>query len=295
MVEASVDGGAAPTMTLRGSGGWTGALRRIATAVVFVPLFVWMVARAPGWLFAALVTATAAVALWELARLFEHAGQRTYARLGLVLGVLLTASFEVAGGTRLVVPALPVLVLCFAVAVLLSAPVWRAEAPSTESVALTLLGVLYVGWFLGHALLLHRLRDGDALVLVLVGVTWIGETAAYAVGSTIGRRQLAPTISPRKTVEGALAQLAASVVAALVLGPAWLMPDWTLWRGLGAGLLLGVVGQLGDLAESAIKRSVGVKDAGGLLPGHGGVLDRIDGLLFNVPALYYYVRLGGVS
>jgi len=158
--------------------------------------------------------------------------------------------------------------------------------------ALTLLGLLYVSWFLGHALLLRHLADGAGLVLVLVSVTWVGETAAYAVGSWLGRHKLVPAISPGKTVEGALAQLVASIVAAVVFGPGWLLPSWTMGFAAGAGAILGVVGQLGDLAESAIKRSVGVKDAGGLIPGHGGVLDRIDGLLFNVPALYYYVRLG---
>jgi phosphatidate cytidylyltransferase len=172
--------------------------------------------------------------------------------------------------------------------------VWAGGPLATEPVALTLLAILYVGWFLGHASLLHGLPDGDALVLVLVGVTWVGETMAYLVGSTLGRHRLSPAISPKKTVEGAIAQLVCSVAAAVLLA-AWLLPDWTTARAGLAGALLGVTGQVGDLAESAIKRSVGVKDAGGLIPGHGGVLDRIDGLLFNVPALYYYVRLGGAA
>jgi phosphatidate cytidylyltransferase len=151
---------------------------------------------------------------------------------------------------------------------------------------------VYVGWFLGHALALYRRPDGGGLVLFLVAVTWIGESAAYVVGSVLGRHKLAPLVSPNKTLEGALAQLAASVAAAAVFGE-WLLPDWSLARALPAGVILGVVGQLGDLAESAIKRSAGVKDASGLIPGHGGVLDRVDGLLFNSPALYYYVVLGG--
>jgi phosphatidate cytidylyltransferase len=180
------------------------------------------------------------------------------------------------------------------VVALLSAPVWTGGPLATEPIALTLLAVLYIGWFLGHALLLHRLGNGDALVLVLVGVTWVGETMAYLVGSTLGRHRLAPAISPKKTIEGAVAQLICSVAAAVLLG-AWLLPSWTPARAGLAGALLGVTGQLGDLAESAIKRSVGVKDTGGLIPGHGGVLDRIDGLLFNVPALYYYVRLGAAA
>ena len=268
------------------------ALRRVATAVVGVPLFVALLIWAPGWLFPALVSAVAVVALWEFYRLFEHAGQPCHGRLGLGLGLGLLVSFETAGASASIVPTLPTLVLSLAVAIIVIAPVATGGKPATEGVALTLLGVLYVSWFLGHVLLLRHLADGNALVLVLVGVTWIGETAAYAVGSLVGRHKLVPAISPGKTVEGAAAQLVVSIAAAMALGPGWLLPGWSAGFAAGAGAILGVVGQLGDLAESAIKRSVGVKDAGGLIPGHGGVLDRIDGLLFNVPALYYYVRLG---
>src|SRR5581483_6878341 len=125
-----------------------------------------------------------------------------------------------------------------------------------------------------------------------VGVTWAGETAAYAVGSSVGRHRLAPVISPRKTVEGAAAQLAASIVTAVLLA-GWLLPAWPAWTAALAGALLGVVGQVGDLAESVMKRSVGRKDTGGIIPGHGGMLDRIDGLLFNVAAFYYFVRCTG--
>ena len=268
------------------------ALRRVATAAVFIPIFVWMVTRGPVWMFSALVSATAAVALWEFYRLFTHAGQPCNGRLGILLGLALVVSFEMAGGNASMVPALPALVLSVAVTIIITAPVVSGGKPATEGVALTVLGVLYVSWFLGHALLLRRLGDGAALILLLVGVTWVGETAAYVVGSLVGRHKLVPAISPRKSVEGAVAQLAASIVASVLLGPGWLLPSWSAGFAVGAGALLGVVGQLGDLAESAIKRSVGVKDASGLIPGHGGVLDRIDGLLFNAPALYYYVRLG---
>jgi phosphatidate cytidylyltransferase len=274
-------------MTL--GGGATGLLKRVATAVIAIPVFVWMVMRAPEWVFVLFVIGVGAAATWELARMFEQAGVPTYTRLGVGAGIAVTASFAVPADA--VGPALPMLVLSLAVAALLSAPVWSPARPATEPGALTLLGLVYVSWFLGHALLLHRLPDGADLILFLVGVTWIGESAAYLVGSALGRHKLAPMISPNKTVEGAVAQLLASGLAALVLG-AWLL-NWQAPRLLVAGALLGLVGQIGDLAESVMKRSVGVKDTGGLIPGHGGVLDRVDGLLFNAPALYYYAALGG--
>lgn len=276
-------------MTVGGFGLSAGALKRVATSVVVIPLFVWMVTRARGWVFVLFVVALGAAALWELVRMFEGAGQPVYRRLGVALGMIVTASFALPAGTIL-----PALVLGVAVAALLSAPVWSGGPSAMEGIALTLVGLMYVSWFLGHALWLHRRPDGDDLVLFLVAVTWVGESAAYVVGSTVGRHPLAPSISPRKTIEGAAAQLAASAVAAVAFA-AWLLPEWTGSRAVVAGGLLGVVGQVGDLAESVMKRSAGVKDTGGLIPGHGGVLDRIDGLLFNAPALYYYVTLRGAS
>jgi phosphatidate cytidylyltransferase len=265
-------------------------LKRVVTAAVSIPLFVWLVTRGPRWAFALLVVAVSGMALWELTRMFEGSGQPVYRRLGMVTGMALTASFAVPGDGG--VPGLSVLVLGAAVAAILSAPVWTGERPATEPAAFTVMSVLYVGWFLGHGLLLQSLPEGADLVLFLVGVTWVGESAAYLVGSAVGRRLLAPVVSPRKTVEGAAAQVVASVAAAALLG-AWLLPEWEVARTAAAGAVLGVVGQVGDLAESVMKRSAGVKDTGGLIPGHGGVLDRIDGLLFNAPALYYYVTLGG--
>jgi phosphatidate cytidylyltransferase len=274
----------------------SGALRRVATAVVSVPIFAWIVVAAPMWVFALLVVTTAAIGLWELTRLHQRAGYPMYGRVGIALGTLLTASFvmPLEHGDALV-PRATIVMLALVAAVFLAAPLARPGRPAIEPGALTVLGILHVGWFLGHAVLLRRLPEGADLMLVLVGITWVGETAAYVVGSSVGRHPLAPAISPRKTVEGAVAQLIGSVIAAVALGPAWLLPDWSVERALFAGVLLGIVGQVGDLAESALKRSVGVKDASGLIPGHGGVLDRIDGLLFNVPAFYYYVRLGGAA
>lgn len=268
--------------------------RRVASAAIVLPVFVWVVLVAPAWLFAVLVLAVIGLAMWELTRLHARAGQPVHGWLGPALGVAVAASFALpAEAPTALVPGASLLCLTAAIALFLAAPLWRPGRPAIEPGALGLLGVLHVGWFLGHAILLHRLPNGPQLVLALVGITWIGETAAYAVGSTLGRRPLAPVISPRKTIEGSLAQLIASVAAAVVLGPGWLLPDRRVGWAVVAGVLLGVVGQVGDLVESAIKRSAAVKDAGSILPGHGGILDRIDSLLFNVPAFYYCVRLGG--
>ena len=259
-------------------------LKRLASTLVMLPVFLLIVIKAPGWMFDTLVVLVSAGALWELTRMLQRAGRPVYARLGVVAGTAVTATF--AAGRMLDPHALPALAVALALGAILAAPVWRGEATS-EATAMTLLAVMYIGWLLGYGILLHGAPRGDDLMLFLVGITWVGETAAYLVGSTIGRHKLAPVVSPRKTIEGAAAQIVASVLTAMLLR-VWLLPACGLAVAVAAGLLLGVTGQVGDLAESAIKRSVGTKESGGLIPGHGGVLDRIDSLLFNLPAFYYF-------
>jgi phosphatidate cytidylyltransferase len=262
-------------------------IKRAATAVVAIPLFVWIVAAAPRVLFVLLVVALSGVAAWELMRMFERAGRRAYSRVGVVGAVLVTASFAVPG-----VPGFTAFVLALVVAGVLSVPVWAGDADAVEPVAAAMLAIVYVGWLLGHAISFETLPGGASLLLFLVGTTWAGESAAYGIGSLLGRHQLAPAISPRKTMEGAVGQLVVSTAAAVGLG-AWLVPHWSVSTAILAGAMLGIVGQIGDLVESVIKRSLGAKDTGAMIPGHGGVLDRLDGLMFNAPALFYYASWVG--
>ena len=157
---------------------------------------------------------------------------------------------------------------------------------SVQSVAFTLLGIFYVGWLLSFVLLL-RFR-GPEYVFYLFGVVWLGDAAALVFGQLFGRHQLAPRLSPGKTIEGAVGGLLGSLCGATLVGR-WLLGHFTLTQCLAVGCLLAVLGQLGDLSASLVKRSSGVKDSGGLIPGHGGILDKVDGILFGAPALYYYV------
>lgn len=258
--------------------------QRVVSSVVLIPLVVWLAGWAPAVVFGLVVIAVSGAAGWELARMFERAGRPIHRTLAPAFAAAVTASFMIAGA--------PAVALTAVVILTLSAPVSSGAAPSTERVTTTLLAVTYVGWLLGHGIALRMLPDGGALVLLLLGVTWVGESAAYFVGSSIGRHKLAPVVSPNKTIEGAAAQLVASVLGAVALA-AWLLPGWPVLLGVAAGAVLGIAGQVGDLAESVIKRSVGTKDTGGLIPGHGGVLDRLDSLVFNAPALYYLVVATG--
>ena len=154
------------------------------------------------------------------------------------------------------------------------------------------LGVRFVGYLYGAALpsffvLLWKLPDGAHWLFLTMSITAIGDTAAYYGGSLWGRHKLAPRISPNKTVEGALAGLMGNVIGAQAYALI-LFPSQLSWGGVLLALIVGGVAHLGDLSESMLKRAVGVKDSSGLLPGHGGILDRLDSLLFSVPVVYYW-------
>ena len=284
----------AARVTVPPAGAISPAWKRIASSVVLIPVFAWVTTGAPAWVFQLLVVAASAVACRELARMFERTGRPIATWLTVGVGAALTASFATSLYTGLGINGhavrwmpTPELALLVGVGLICSAPLWSSGRPLVESTANTLFGAIYIGWLLGYAIWLQGRADGPQLVLFLVGVTWAGESAAYLVGSSVGRRRLAPVLSPGKTVEGAIAQVIVSIAAALALG-FWLLPACGLLGAAGAGVVLGVIGQVGDLAESAIKRSIGTKDTGDLIPGHGGMLDRIDSLLFNAPALYLY-------
>lgn len=153
-------------------------------------------------------------------------------------------------------------------------------------VGLTLLGAIYVGLFPSYLILLRDISHGWILVLLTILAVWICDVFAYAVGSLIGKKKLAPEISPNKTVAGFVAGLFAS--AGLLVG-VYFVPWFSLIERLFLGLLIGVFSQAGDLAASMLKRELGIKDFGRIIPGHGGVLDRFDGLFFVAPFVFYFL------
>ena len=264
--------------------------KRILAALVFLPLFYLLVRYLPPAAFTALVAAATVIALDEFYRLVLRNGQQPIRWLGTALGLLLVVGMS--WDPARVLP----LTLLLGVAGLLvfrmtsSRPLHLALA----DVSLTLFGVFYVAWLMGHQVLLRALPGGMWWVLFLYLVTWTGDTGAYWVGSTLGRIHPYPRLSPKKTLEGTLGGIAFSVAAAL-LARWWFLPQIGLGEALGMGVFLGLASLLGDLAESLLKRGAGVKDSSVIIPGHGGMLDRIDSLLFSAPALYYVLVYTGIA
>ncbi len=166
----------------------------------------------------------------------------------------------------------------------------RLDGPVVPLMGLVF-GACYVGLCLSHLVLLSALPQGRSWILLLSGITAASDTGAYYSGRTWGRHKLCPHISPGKTREGALGGVVAAMLTSLAIG-AWLLPQVSFYRLALAALVLAVVGIVGDLAESVLKRAYGVKDSGTLLAGHGGVLDRGDSLLLAAPFLYALLLKG---
>lgn len=152
-------------------------------------------------------------------------------------------------------------------------------------------GALYIGLCLAHMVLIRYLPQGAAWLLVLTAVTAGGDTGAYYIGTNLGRKKLCPEISPGKTIEGAIGGILVGSLSAVGMGIV-LLPEYNPYVIFTIALVLSIVSIIGDIAESVIKRSAGVKDSGTILFGHGGVLDRIDGMLITAPVLYYILALG---
>ena len=261
--------------------------RRLYIALVFIPLLYVLIRYLPPQALFTFVVAAAILTLFEFYRL--HFGQER-APLEFALGAVLTGLLLVNMQWPALVPTLS-LWLLFLFLVLISRLLSkRALKQNLTDSGILLLGILYIGLTLGHLPLIRGLHGGIFLIFFLLLVTWAGDAGAYFAGRTLGRHKLAPVISPNKTVEGFVGGLLLATVAALV-AKLWFLPSLTILDCTILGLGLAGVGALGDLAESAMKRSVGVKDSSHLIPGHGGLLDRLDSLLFTTPTFYYYVTL----
>jgi phosphatidate cytidylyltransferase len=233
--------------------------------------------------FLLLVTVITMIALAEFYRLLTVKGLPCWRWFGIACGGALPMTFYLAGFAHQGAVA-AVVILSFLVGL------WARQdlLLSLQSLALTLLGIFYIGWLFSYVFLLRMLSDGPAYVFYLFTVVWLGDAAALIVGRVCGRHKLAPRLSPGKTIEGAIGGFLGSLCGA-TLGGRWLLGHLTLTQCVTLACLLAVFGQLGDLSESLVKRSAGVKDSGGLIPGHGGILDKIDGILFGAPVLYYYI------
>jgi phosphatidate cytidylyltransferase len=268
--------------------------KRVIVAIVAIPL-VALVVWAGGVYLALFLAVLGALGAWELLRLAERAGVRGLYGPAMVTAALLPiGTHAIASGWMLRPAAIgaTLLVAIVALTVFERSP----EQRPLEASAVTVFGALYCSGSLALAYLLREHQwavgkaAGSALLFFPIALTWISDSAAYFVGRAVGRRKLFPAVSPKKTVAGAVGAVFAAAVAAPLYVEYVLRPLAQLALSPAVALLFGVVtsvaGQLGDLAESLYKRQAGVKDSSGLIPGHGGILDRLDSLYFVLPVAY---------
>ena len=255
-------------------------IHRILSAIVLIPI-VLSVSYVGGPYFAALVAVVALLAGYEFYHIMRNGGYHPSYLAGLVLIalLLLDAYYPSYGIGRWGLTATVMLLM-----------LWQILHVDTRGFltnwALTLAGALYVGGLSGHMIALRNLPQGFAWLLLTLAVTWVCDSAAYFVGTQWGRRGFFVRLSPHKTWEGAVAGCVAGILTTLIAGH---MVGLLLWQSFFLGVLLVMGVTFGDLAESLVKRQVGVKDSGSLIPGHGGMLDRIDSLLFAAVIVYYFV------
>jgi len=251
----------------------------IAAAITFAAvLFI------GGPLFHAAVIAVAILGLMEYFNIVERIGRKPYRGLTILSTILFLASLYFFEFKFLVLVTFISLFLLFIAAI----PIYYSRGRSFVDGAVSLFGFMYVGIPSGILIALRNM--GLVHALLIVGYTWVNDSFAFFVGKLLGRHKLAPTISPKKTWEGFFGGMIFSMIFGYVMGIITGMGPWKLAL---YGFVIAVFGTLGDLAESVMKREAGLKDSGNFIPGHGGVLDRVDALIINIMTYYVLLSLGG--
>jgi phosphatidate cytidylyltransferase len=259
--------------------------KRILWGITLAPFVVLFIIFAPIVLFKLLVLGIAALCLKEFMMIALPKHPSSAPHLGILLGVFFSGVMLFASrGSLLWIGSLTLILFVTFIYYLISADDLSIVL---SQIALTIFGCVYVGGLFSYSGLIRELDRGTFWIFLVAGATFMADTGAYFMGHLIGRHKLAPKISPGKTVEGLIGGILGSILAVLICR-AIFWREFRLQDCFIIGLLVGLIGPLGDLSESLIKRSVGVKDSGQLIPGHGGLLDRLDALFFTAPVVYYY-------
>ncbi len=264
-------------------------LTRVITSVIGAALLISIILFGNVLLFWLVVSTAIVIGLLEFYRLAE-ARYPIYKLPGIMLGWLLSLSpllYTSMKNITLSDFAITLIVLALFLYILFTKRPLKEVFPAF---GVTVLGVLYVSWLLSHLVLLRGLSNGREFVFYLLLVVWSGDTGAYYTGRAFGKHKLAPVISPKKTIEGGVGGIIASLLGS-GLAKFTFLPLLSYSDCVALGIILAVIAQCGDLCESMLKRAVNIKDSGNILPGHGGILDRLDGVMFAAPVLYYYAVL----
>jgi phosphatidate cytidylyltransferase len=271
--------------------------KRFITVLWSLPLLVVIIWFGEPWLFTTFVAILSILAIIEFFRLVSKLKISPI----YIFGILWTLLFIIARNPlvpdliephfdfNLVIPAIFTSGIIISFTALLAR---KEKFNAFPAWAWTFAGILYVGWLLGYLVALRGIEDGRNWVFYALFCTFGSDSAAFFIGRAIGKHKLAPSVSPNKTWEGAMGGLLGAVAVSfffLLDTPVSLAPHLNWWQAVALGLLVSAFGQVGDLVESLLKRNVGAKDSGTLFPGHGGILDRMDSVIFAIVVVYYWV------
>ena len=261
--------------------------KRVISGLLFLPIFYVVTWKLAPVYFAALILLAVIVGQYEFYRMVRVRNIKPQIVIGIVIGTLVVLDTY-----HPLFIGLDMLLLAACLILIMVARLFSRQPVDSaiEDVAFTFLGVFYVAILFSFQIVIRLGVDGKQWLVFLYLVIWASDIGAYAVGIPFGKHRLYVKISPKKSIEGLVGALIASAGMALICR-AWFMPPIGLGEAVGIALLLAVAGTIGDLIESLFKRAVGVKDSGGIIPGHGGILDRMDSMLFAAPALYYVLTV----
>ncbi len=256
--------------------------KRLAVAAVLLPVFYFCVMKLPEEYFFGLLLTASILAQWEFYSMYRLDGLMKNS--GIVFGVLLFFGAYFLGYGYILLPVI--------MAILVIRLFGKRDPESAlRDTSLAVLAILYVPGLLSFQLLLRHF--GPEWIIFLFGCVWLSDSFAYYIGKTIGKRKLYAEVSPNKTIAGAVGSLLGGCLSGWLLN-ALLVHAMVPWKAVLIGLVIGATTIVGDLVESMFKRDAGVKDSSGIIPGHGGILDKIDGVLFAGPVLYWVSRVSGV-
>jgi phosphatidate cytidylyltransferase len=262
-------------------------MKRVVTAAIAIPVLLYVITMTPSWVTIVLVLLAMLLALQEYFSMVEMPGV-----------FRIVASFIAAAASLISIWSDWELILLIGTMLMLTVALFsRMELQKAFRAAVDgFFGAAYIGGLMGFVIALrmwnNNFLSGSDLLVMLFIIIWTGDSFAYFAGKSFGRHKLAPVVSPHKTWEGAIAGFVFSTIAAYLCKITFVREMSTM-DAIFIGALVAVVSQIGDLCESIVKRAAQVKDSGGILPGHGGMLDRVDSLLFGAPAMYYYLSFFG--
>lgn len=258
--------------------------KRVISAIIFAVLVILVIQKGGLWGFLSLASIIIVIGTIEFSELTIPKGNRLLLLVNIPINLALCFS-----------PSKPDwlntnLILCLAVILpFVYELIKRKPHSALPNLSASVLCVLYVGWIFGyHLTLIRQMADGKEFIYLLLSIAWSSDIGAYLVGKRLGKHKVIVAISPKKSIEGYIAGLLFGMGASVGICH-WLLPNISLAHAIIIGLVMTIIGQIGDLAESVLKRGADVKDSGKIMPGHGGILDQCDSIIFMTPALYYYL------